>query len=622
MAVDVNPQLEALARCPPFSGLDAQTFNALAHAGVTESRPVGDRLVLNARDTHTLFIVCSGEVELLTPGKVGTREGCGAMLGLDQYLEQEPRYSEAVILERTALLRLEYETLRRLEQAHPSLSGIFNQIIARRIRDRGISHANPQGALAEPVHRIMNAPLAGCSVTSSLCEAYESMRRRKIGSLGVTGEAGELVGVATLDSLAEATMVHWHLPDASVRHACRSVEAVDLKTPLWQAEALQKRKGVKYLVVMDGDRPLGMLSQTNILNALLEQQGMLLNRVAESGDLERLAVISAEVAEVARDAWERNRDATRAVLLLSDFHLAVQRRCIELTIAGMRDEGFGDAPRRFAFLIMGSGGRREMLLNPDQDNAIIIDDDAGDAPLSDAEKRWFRVVTERVNVNLDRVGYVLCPGDIMARNPEYQRTLSLWCRRIDHITAHPNETAARWANILFDFDLLYGDSRLSRALWDHTLRALAERPRLLRFMADDNAQGRPALGLFNRLITADDAERRGRVDIKRNGLRLICDAARIFALHSGVADANTVDRLQAVVRQGELEAEFVDSVRAAHEVLMDLLLSHQLHQSAEGTVPDKLVRPDALDPLARESLRMAMYAVKRFQERLQGRFGL
>lgn len=498
-----------------------------------------------------------------------------------------------------------------------SAAGITERLVA------GTATENdpPRGALAQPVTRVMNAPLVTCPAHWALRQCLKTMRDRDIGSLGVVNTTGKVVGIVTMTTLAEATLLHGHGADAPVTEACTPLVSVEPEMTLWQAEALQKRTGTKYLVVAEDGRPVGMVSQTNILHALLAQPGALLDRVNRADSLARLRAIRDEVGSVAREAWEHNRNTGRALRVINDFHLSIQRRCVELTLEGMAEADTKSPPRPYALIIMGSGGRREMLINPDQDNGIIIDDNQGRMPLQDGERHWFQEFTEQLNRNLDTVGYVLCPGRIMAGTPAYHRTLRDWQHLLDTHVHFPGEAAARWAGIVLDFDILYGDTRLTRALWSHALDSLSRHPRLLEFMARDDAQGRPALGLFNRLITADDRKHRGKVDVKRQGLRLICDAARILALHAGISETGTVDRLRALVRQGALTEGFAAAVIAAHDEFMDLLLEHQLSQQENGEEPDKLIPVAPLVPLRRERLRLAMHAVKRFQDLLQSRFG-
>jgi CBS domain-containing protein len=185
----------------------------------------------------------------------------------------------------------------------------------------------------------------------------------------------------------------------------------------------------------------------------------------------------------------------------------------------------------------------------------------------------------------------------------------------------PTEKTARWSTIFFDFETLYGDDRLTGALRNHLFRELQQKPRLLKMMVEDDATGGPALGLFNRLITASDKKRRGKIDLKRNGTRILADVARVYALSEGIAATNTGDRLSALVRQGRLDSDFVESVLAAYDELLDLTLGHQLRQLENGEPLDKLLKPDELTPIEEESLRMAMRIVKHLQGRMQGEFG-
>ena len=143
---------------------------------------------------------------------------------------------------------------------------------------------------------------------------------------------------------------------------------------------------------------------------------------------------------------------------------------------------------------------------------------------------------------------------------------------------------------------------------------------MLQLMTDDDAEGRPAIGFFNQLVATTKSKKGERIDLKRNGLRIIDDAARIFALHSGIAAQNTTDRLSALVRVGKCSSDFCASVRDAHEEILDLLLGHQIEQARNGQALDKLINPKKMNEQTKSTLRVAMRAVKRFQDQLQGEF--
>jgi CBS domain-containing protein len=137
--------------------------------------------------------------------------------------------------------------------------------------------------------------------------------------------------------------------------------------------------------------------------------------------LSLLSALKGQLAEEAAAIRETHRRARDAVRLVSDTHLAIERRVIELTLGAMQRQGEGEPPVLFAILVMGSGGRREMLLNPDQDNGLILAETPEAA--QPHVQSWFTRFAERMNLNLAAVGYALCPGYLMARNPMCRRTL-------------------------------------------------------------------------------------------------------------------------------------------------------------------------------------------------------
>lgn len=616
--------VEALRQFPLFSRLTAPQFEQVAACLTPLVLQPGDHLFQAGEPfKRAIHIVQRGKLELRRKeGGVFTL-GPGELIGLTHYLDKAPYNSTAMALTTVQLLALPAAELHDIEEKCPALFNAINRIIAERIRDRGTPRQITSRVLTLPARSVMKSPFVTAGADLTLRQAFEMMTSRKIGSLGVTGTDGRLLGVLTYAGLSEAVLIKGAAPDADVlKVVCETSHTVGPDAPLWQVEEIQQDHGVKYVIVAEGDRPLGMISQTDILNALIAHQGLVLAEINRAKSFVKLAAHHGRVLSVAQEARENNRRASAAVRILSEFHLALQRRCVELTLEQMAHEGLGEPPGPYALIIFGSVARKETMLNPDQDNGIILGD--GPATESVAAQRWFDTLSDRVNLHLDEVGYPLCPGNIMARNVMFHKTLRQWQQQITHIAHLPTEKGARWANIVFDFDTLYGDDNLVSQLRKHVSLQLHENPRLLKLMVADDAEGRPPLGLFNRLITqrSDTDKGKGKIDIKRNGLRIIADAARIYALRDDIDTRNTGDRLAALVRQGTLSADFVASINAAYEELLDLLLSHQIQRMQTGLEVDKLIDPEGLSPLHHESLRMAMRTVKRFQEKLQTEFDL
>ncbi len=542
----------------------------------------------------------------------------GDFVGLLNALDGAPYASSAIAYSKVSLLQIPATRLQALASICPPLFQSLRRFISSQLHAQPPAHSLAARGLLLPARAVMKSPLVTCEDNLSLHAAYNLMHDRHIGSLGVTDTTGRLRSILTYQHLSEALLCQAHEHNTPLsRVALPTPLTVLPDCPLWQVEELQQEYRVKYVVVLEHGQPLGIISQTDLLRSVLTQQGMALTEVAQAGDFATLAHYFQSLPSIAREVWENNRRASFAVRQISEYHLAIQRRCIELVVAEFTQQ-HGIAPANYAFVIMGSGSRKEMLLAPDQDNGLIIEQAT---PLDASARDWFQQLAERVNTALAEVGYGLCSGDVMARNPSYAKTEHEWQQQISHIVQQPTPKAARWANVVFDFDCLYGDTRLVTRLQQWVLDQLAAKPRLLRLMVEDDAEGQAALGLFNRLVmTQKDQGGQGRIDIKRNGLRIIADAARIFALKYHIESRNTVERIEALVRQGVLPADFARFVYGAFDKSFDLVLRHQFAQLEQQQTLTQLIDPASFSPIHYEALRMSMRAIKQLQLRLQEEF--
>lgn len=620
VAAGASP-VTVLAQTRSFKDLDRPTLEVLVAAADTYRIEAGRALFREGDPFGNLvYVLYDGAMRQYRSTGFECEVHQGDFLALANYVDRVPFRSTVEAVDDCVVLGLAAETLEQLERNYPSLFNCLNRIIAHKLRARSPVRDINRGVLAQPVRSIMSRPVT-CAPDMRLRDALTLMRKRGIGGLVVTDADNQLLGILTRASLAEAVLIQEaRTDDAVLPAACQQAHTVEPNTPLWQVQEMQQHFGAKYVVVVDGGAPIGVVAQSDILRALIASPGALTPRVAQANHVQELAGLKSRLVEEAADIREANHWARAAVRFLSEAHLLIQRRVVTLGLDWMREQGHGEPPAPFAILIMGSGGRKEMLLNPDQDNGLIL----ADVPQAHepVTQRWFERFSNHLNEGLAHVGYPLCPGDIMARNPVYRQTLAQWQEQVTSIASRPTEAAARWSNIVFDFTTLYGDDTLTAALWQHVLETTTTHPRLFTRMAADDARSRPALGFFHQLVaTTWDADG-AHIDLKRNGLRLIADATRIFALQAGVRAQNTSDRLAALVRLGTFSEAFSTSVGDAYEALLDLLLAHQIEQARAGEAFNTLVDPKTLTEQNHATLRLAMRMVKRLQDRLQEAFGV
>ncbi|MCP3869424.1 MAG: CBS domain-containing protein [Gammaproteobacteria bacterium] len=620
---NTDPQFpidQILSKSTTLKDLRSSSITNLVENAIVRTLAAGEHLFQSGdKYLQKVFILVDGTMVNIDPSGLQENVGPGEFIGLANYLDDNDYSWTTRATTQARVLEIETLKLQDLEQKRSDLFNALNRVIARRLRKLNPNRSITSGALAQPAARVMKSPVASCGPDTSLKQAYLLMIERKIGSLVVNSESGQLIGVLTFSGIAEAMLLSSANPDDSImKVACEIPHAIDTDTPLWKADEMMNRHGVKYIIVVDGNTPVGIVSQSDVLRAFVSRPGLLPNRIADTNNLKELAELFGQITDVAIEARDTNHRSSAAVRQISDTHLQLQRQAIRLTLSWMDQKGYGPPPADFAVLVMGSGGGRTMLLNPDQDNGIIIADQSKKE--SKAVDDWFERFCRRMVRNLDRIGYDLCPGDIMASNSTFHKSLSQWKKQIEHNTKKPTEKAARWANILFDFDTLFGNDTLTAELRSHALAEIRKKPRILELMAAHDFEGKPALGIFNQLVSTSKTHGKRRIDIKRNGLRLIADAGRIYALQNGIAVPNTIERFNALVRVGKISDDFKNSILEAHEEMLGLLLTHQINQAQNGKPLDKLIDAKKMTPKDRSALRMAMRAVKRLQDQLAEEF--
>jgi CBS domain-containing protein len=616
-----NSRVSLLADTPGFRGTDLAILRALLANAAPRALADGEVLFSTGEEFRDeIYMLETGRVKRTRPGGVAHYPPPGYLLGLSSYLGESTYTSSVSAVSEARVLAIRAKDLDRLEKEFPALFDAFNRTIALGIRDRSVIRPPLSGTLTHTVRSAMSAPVLRCGGQTTLRRAHSLMSKAGVGSVVITDESDRPTGVLTYATLSSRLMQAGADPDSDTAESARRKPVlIPADEPLWKAQELQQGDGVRHVVVVEDGKAVGLISQTDIVRLLVSRHGVLATALQTVDEVSGLHAQYEKITDIASELLESNRFARVAIRTLSEAHLAIQRRCVELTLEEIAAEGGGAPPTDYALIIMGSGGRGEMMLDPDQDNGLILPDEA------DVEKRdvseWFRIFSNRLNINLDRAGYILCPGDIMARNPMFHKPLHEWKQQISAMTLSPSEKAARWSNIVFDFNTLYGSHRLTGELRAHVHESLSARPRLLQFMVSDDAKGQPSLNWFNRLVTTGERDGKQVIDVKRNGMRIVINAARIFALRDGVSSCNTNDRIQGLAHEGTITPDFAATITAAYDELLDILVSHQIRQRREGREPTKSVAPEDLPSSARESLRIAMHAVKRFQDYLQSEIG-
>lgn len=445
--------------------------------------------------------------------------------------------------------------------------------------------------------------------------AVEAMARADETSALVVDAAGRVIGILSERDVVRriAFRVAPETPLEKVMSA--PVLAVREDDYLYRAVGIMRAHGVRHLAVLDREgRPVGMLRRFETYTAASARLLATVETLARGEDEAGFAATRAAQAGLARMLVDDGVPAAEVIGVVSEINLDIHRRVVERALAAAGTP----PPVPFTLLVMGSGGRGESLLAPDQDNGLILAD-YPDARHGEVEA-WFIPFAEDLNARLNAAGFPLCKGHVMARNPVWRKTLPQWQEQFSLWVRRRSPVALLFGEIAFDFRAVWGDPAPAEALRAHLARLLADHPAFLAALAAEDAKLTVGLSFWGGF--RDDEPGPGRrTDLKRSGLMPLVASVRLLALQHGIAATGTRARLAALAAAGAIEAEEAAALSAAFEHLVGALLRQQLADVAEGREPGSLVELRARPRAEREAIRAALRRIAAFQRGVRAAFG-
>jgi signal-transduction protein with cAMP-binding, CBS, and nucleotidyltransferase domain len=397
----------------------------------------------------------------------------------------------------------------------------------------------------------------------------------------------------------------------------RPVLTIRADDQLYQAIGFMRRKRLRHMPVVDAAGHLvGMLYLHDALAVATGHLVEEIDRLTHEDSMAGLAQVKAAQVQLARALLADEVPAPEIQALVSDINNDIYRRVLRLVVAGLEAEGWGEPPVPFAAIVMGSGGRRESYLFPDQDNGFVLADYPDEAHAS--IDPWFIECAERMTRELDALGFPLCKGGVMATNPLWRKTISQWKAQIQGWMRRKHEAMLLFCDIFFDFQPVWGEAGLAQELRTFVTELAPRQPMFLREMFGIQADHRAAVGFFNRFITErQDPAHRGEINLKLMGTLPLAEGVRLLALRHGVAATGTLARLEGLLAAGKTTSRETEDLRAAFTCVTGLQLRQQLLDYEAGRPVGNFVDPRSLSEREREVLRDGLKAINEFRTRLR-----
>ena len=416
--------------------------------------------------------------------------------------------------------------------------------------DAGAAAPRASALLAWLTRRVADAMRPDPSVVPAgtpLLAAVGVLRQSDAPACLITDAQGRAAGLLDADGLLRDALFQAD-PAMPVEQLMEGPAAlIGATEPLHEAAGRMRRERRRVLGVVGRDfRPLGLLTTEAMFVPLLDPLAAWLGHGPLPGWAERAALWSSLLHD--------GQDAVAVQSAMGSLNDSLVARVTEACVRAMAEAGWGPPPVRFTVLMMGSAGRHESFLHPDQDNGFILDDypDAAHA----AVDRWFIELAERFTRALDEAGFPLCRGNVMATNPVWRKSIGQWRAQIAGWAHRRSLQSVMWADIFLDFRAVGRAAELGEALRAAVLQVCAEQPLYLKQLSWEHVRQDVPLGLFGQLQGEPGAGHHDEIDLKLRANLPLVGLIRMLALRAGIAATGTRERLDALIAAGRISERF------------------------------------------------------------------
>jgi CBS domain-containing protein len=379
---------------------------------------------------------------------------------------------------------------------------------------------------------------------------------------------------------------------------------------IYEALMLMEEKKVAHLAVEDGGGGIRSVVRSKDLLQFHRYGPEVLpreiTRAATAEQVERCCRRLPALVKALIEAGARPRTVAHMTTAVCD---AATSRFIELAV-----EELGPPPVPFTFIAMGSQGRQEQTLLTDQDNAIIYQQDG--TVTGGTAAAYFLSLGGRVCQWLNRAGYSLCDGKVMASNPDWCRSLPEWKENFADwiLKAEPKELLD--FSICLDFRPVYGEAGLAHELRTFIYKVLQDRPSFLPHLAQNALLFKPPFRLLGRIIKkGGPPEEAGRLNMKET-LMPVIGFGRLYALRHKLPLTHSMERIEALVWKKVLPPAACDAVSASYDFLMRLRFQGQLAGLQADGAMDNCIVLNKIGHMDEAMLKQAFLQIESLQKKI------
>jgi len=460
----------------------------------------------------------------------------------------------------------------------------------------------------QPIMPLINEILK-CSADTSISSVAKLMTKRRRKVLFIHQDHN-IIGVVNDSDLKKRVLAQSLDTGQPVMNIMTSpIISINKNALIYEAILLLNSKKISHLTVTDESGKIaGVISLVALTGLQQNSVSYLIKEIEVAEDVYQLVKIYQRVPVLVNaliESGDKTQNITRIITSVSD---AITKRIVALAI-----EDLGGPPCEFAFMVMGSEGRKEQSLVTDQDNAIIFEEN--DLEKVEEAKEYFLKLGKLVCGNLHEVGYKYCDGGIMAENPKWTQPVDGWKNYFSGWINDSDPQSILEASIFFDFRCVFGDETLVNELRNHVNKLTENKSVFFYHLAQSVTKYKAPVSLFGKIIDKEQSGDHVNLDIKKVHLP-ITSFIRLYGLYHKIEETNSLARIRDLYQNDHIDKDTYDELVLSYNYLMQLRFRFQAMSILKNQEPDNMVDINDLTHIEVSTIKKIFGEISNLQTKL------
>ena len=385
---------------------------------------------------------------------------------------------------------------------------------------------------------------------------------------------------------------------------------------LAEAQLLLLKNNVSHLcVTVDGSDKSeikGIITEHDLIVSQASNPGVFIKEVKRSQNASDLSRVRSKLSDLVQTSLAKNIPLTHITNIASEINLAIIKRSVELAILDL-----GSPPARFAWLSIGSQGRKEQLLLTDQDSILVFEDVAADKYRD--VKNYFMKLAKKAVSTLEIVGYEPCQNGHISSNMLWCKSLTEWVKQYSNWMNTPGEKNNEISSVFFDYEIAFGEQKIEDAITDIIFVNTKRNKLFFDYLGNDALRKPPPLSFFKKFNIEETGVNKGKFDIKNRAILPLVDGARLFVLSHNIRGINNTHlRFKQLSIIDPKHSEIYLNCADAFQTLIKLQTSEGLKYDNSG----QFINIEDLSKVDKENLKNAIAPIKELEELIKDSFQL